>query len=141
MWKNKLQILLLFLDANARNLHSSIFAHQKDKTIVLCVPKQYQNIILFSLLEEGEDIFGDYEGLKKPQINFYNLIKSGVDIVNHLKIKKIVFSLTLNRWPMQVFYVILDIAGINYLIYRINTNYIERRKQKLLLTSYVLHKC
>lgn len=51
--------------------------------------------------------------IKKPEIlQFYNHTKGGVDLIDQQRNEYTVARPT-NRWPLKIFFNILDIAGIN----------------------------
>ncbi|CAH1984346.1 unnamed protein product [Acanthoscelides obtectus] len=67
--------------------------------------------------------------LQKPEkVTFYNCTKGGVDVVDELKSNYSV-SRFCCRWPLRVFFTILDVAGINsHIIYKSNASKILARR-------------
>ena len=65
---------------------------------------------------------------EKPEIvHFYNKTKSGVDVMDHLLGQYTTHRKT-NRWPLVLFYNILDIAALAaYLIYMANNYMLKKR--------------
>lgn len=68
----------------------------------------------------------------KPEIiTFYNKTKGGVDVVDRLKEEYSVARVAC-RWPLRLFFTILNIAGINsQIIYKENTGIIITRRDYL----------
>ena len=90
-------------------------------TILSYVPKRYKNVLLISSLHNDATIDVDTGDRKKPDIiTFYNLTKGGVDTVNKLCSSYNVARNT-RHWPLVVFFLMLNIAGINsYIIHSTN---------------------
>ncbi|KAJ8970129.1 hypothetical protein NQ314_001376 [Rhamnusium bicolor] len=77
----------------------------------------------------------------KPEIiTFYNRTKGGVDVVDEL-ISQYTVSRTSCRWPLTVFYCLLNISGINsHIIYSANTEVkLERRFFLKILALELMH--
>ena len=55
---------------------------------------------------------GSDEKQKPETIDFYNSTKYGVDVVDQMT-RKYTVKAGSRRWPMQVFYNVLDLAAIN----------------------------
>lgn len=82
-----------------------------------------------SSLHNSGDIDEDSGLRKSPEITtFYNLTKGAVDVVDELKGAYSVSQET-RRWPIVIFYALLNMGGINsQIIYRENTgNKLTRR--------------
>lgn len=132
MKKNKREIPPEFVNTRARSVYSSVFGFQKDFTIVSYVPKRYKNVILISSLHHDHVIDAETGDKKKPDIiTFYNHTKGGVDNLDKLCATYDVARNT-RRWPMVIFYALLNVAGINSQIIYVANNpdikSIERRQ-------------
>ncbi|XP_046688877.1 uncharacterized protein LOC124374768 [Homalodisca vitripennis] len=93
-----------------RIAHSSIFAFRDDMTVVSYAPKRNRCVVLVSSMHFDAAIDPDTLDKSKPDIiTFYNSTKSGVDVVD----EKCGTYSTCQRWPLVLFYHLLDIAGIN----------------------------
>uniref|UniRef100_A0A1B6HM46 PiggyBac transposable element-derived protein domain-containing protein n=1 Tax=Homalodisca liturata TaxID=320908 RepID=A0A1B6HM46_9HEMI len=114
--KNKKELPPELISKN-RPLKSSIFAYQKDKTIVSYVPKRNKVVVLLSTMHLEDDSIDESTGDdNKPNIiTFYNMTKSGVDVVDKLCTTYSTSRKT-NRWPLVLFFRILDLAGVNSLV-------------------------
>ena len=108
MRKNKRDIPPSMIAKN-RDEFSSIFAFDGNKTLVSYVPKKGKSVILLSTMHHDKVV----DGLKqKPEIILhYNATKSGVDNMDHLAC---IYSCKrkINRWPMVLFFDMLDTAAI-----------------------------
>ena len=129
--KNKSLIPNEFKLTKHREPHTSLFGF-KSMTLLSYVPKRYKNVLLISSLHDDATIDGDTGDRKKPDIiTFYNLTKGGVDTVDELFAS---FNVARNtrRWPLAVFYSMLNIAGINrYIIHS------TKNEEKLLRRHYL----
>lgn len=109
--------------ANCRNIRTKryetfILKSATNTTLTIYQGKPGKNVIVLSTLHENIHI--DAESKKKlPEtIQFYNETKVGVDIIDQMARKYTVRAGT-RRWPVHVFYNILDLAAINsWIIYR-----------------------
>lgn len=121
--KNKKHLPLSFVSVQNRKPCTSQFAFQKNVTLVSYIPKKGKNVLLLSTMHHDSRIdLTTGEKLKPEIVTFYNETKSGVDAVDKLCATYSV-SRNTNRWPMAVFYTLLNIAGINaYVVYKDNQN-------------------
>lgn len=115
MRKNKREIPPEFLPHKKREENSSIFGFQKNCTLVSYCPKKNKVVLLVSSMHDDDAIDPDTRETKKPDIvTFYNRTKIGVDLVDQLCQNYNVARNT-NRWPMVIFYNLLNISAINAL--------------------------
>lgn len=78
------------------------------------------------------------ENCKPEIINYYNSTKGGVDTVDFMK-GNYSTSRNSHRWPMTIFFSLLNIGGINsQIIYTNNTRHILPRKKYLADLAKVL---
>ncbi|KAH9628777.1 hypothetical protein HF086_017711 [Spodoptera exigua] len=86
---------------------------------------------MMSSLHHDDEVDPESGDQRKPSIiTFYNSTKSGVDVVDKLART---YDVTRNckRWPLTVFFSMLNHAGINaFIVYMLN-NSIERKKTNL----------
>lgn len=87
-------------------------------TLVSFIPKRNKNVLILSNLHRNDKID---ENTQKPDIIMdYNATKGGVDALATLCAT---YNCARNteRWPMVIFYSLVNVAGINsYVIYNIN---------------------
>lgn len=109
---NKPQIPSVF-KCKRREANSSMFGFQKNGTLVSYVPNIKKNVFLLSSTHFNDEIDQETGDLRKPAIvTYYNKTKGGVDTVDRM-IAAYNVSRATKRWPMVIFYTMLNIAGIN----------------------------
>ncbi|XP_023239706.1 uncharacterized protein LOC111638264 [Centruroides sculpturatus] len=113
----------IFLDLTGRKISSSMFGFREDSTLVSYVPKKNKNVLLLSSMHHSGSIDQKSGSLQKPEIiTFYNITKGGVDTVDQMT-GTYNCARTTRRWPMIIFYCMLNIAGINsQIIHQSNGN-------------------
>lgn len=130
--KNKPELPLCFVSTKNRPQNSSMFGFSESGTIVSYIPKKGKNVVLLSSMHYDDVIDVATGDQAKPEIiTFYNGTKSGVDLVDEM-------SATYNcarntrRWPMVIFYTMLNIAALNaQIVYIGNQNEIKNRRSFL----------
>ena len=107
--KNKPDIPPEIQPSRAREEHSSVFGFTDQLTLVSYVPKRNNAVTMLSSMHHDQAVEGD---LHKPEIiTHYNAHKGGVDNMDHLAGTYSVKRKS-NRWPMVLFYNIIDVSGI-----------------------------
>ena len=110
MKKNKICIPKLFLEAAKEGTIHYGFDHENDFTLLLITPKDKKKVIFLSTMH-FEEI--KIEPNRKEEINdFYNQTKGGVDSHDH-KCSLYTVARKTNRWPMRIFYGIINSALVN----------------------------
>lgn len=113
--KNKKEIPSSFLPAKKRETNSCLFGFSNDVTLVSFVPKRNKAVILVSSMHHDKSI--DSESGKPEIIEFYNITKGGVDALDE-KCTKYSTSRRTRRWPMAIFFNLLNISLVNsYVIF------------------------
>lgn len=129
--KNKKEIPTCFLHSKDRDKPSSMFGFGEKKVLISYVPNKKQNkvVLLLSTLHDDNKIDETTGDAQKPEIiTYYNATKAGVDVVDQMKEEYSVGRMT-RRWPMRLFFSILNIAGINsQIIYKENTGQLLFRR-------------
>lgn len=124
--KHRREVPKEFLPTKSRQEGSSIFGFQRDCTIVSYCPKKNKTVVLLSSMHHDDEIDEATGEKNKPVIvTDYNRTKIGVDIVDQLCQKYNVARNT-RRWPMVVFYNLLNISAINALIVHKAKNPMEK---------------
>lgn len=122
--KNKGEIPIEFLPNKTREVYSSLFGFTKQLTICSYVPAKSKSVVVLSTMHNDSAIDQSEfrREKKKPEIiTFYNTSKGGVDSNDQLCSNYNVGRRT-NRWPLAIFYHILNITGINsYIIFKQNS--------------------
>ena len=118
--KNKREIPDEFLSVKNRAACDSMFGFGDNVTLVSYVPqtKQKKNVVLFSSMHHDDKIDPESGEMKKPEIiTFYNSTKGGVDMVDQMA-GEYDTSRNSRRWPLTVFYTLLNVSTINaYILY------------------------
>jgi hypothetical protein len=119
--KNKREISPQFLPNKNREKKSSVFGFQEDCSMVSYCPKKNRSVILLSSMHHDNAIDDETGDNNKPVIiTDYNHTKIGVDLVDQLCQHYNVARNT-RRWPMVIFYDLINISGINALcVYKAN---------------------
>nr|XP_022908427.1 uncharacterized protein LOC111419790 [Onthophagus taurus] len=110
MKQNKPQIPAEFKPQSKRLVHSTLFGHNQEKTLCSYVPRKNRAVVLLSTMHQDQKI--NKENKKPDIITDYNNTKAGVDALDQLCANYSVSRRT-RRWPMIIFYAILNIAGVN----------------------------
>lgn len=127
--KNKKQIPESFT-RTGKQPNTSFFGFQKDITLVSYAPKKNKVVLVMSTMHHDNAIDESTGDKRKPEIiTFYNSTKAGVDVVDELSASYNV-SRNSKRWPMTLFYGVLNMAAVNALIiYRANNNSTMKRTE------------
>lgn len=113
--KNKAEVPREFLPSRGKQEKSSLYGFTNELTLVSYVPKKNKTVILISSMHHNQGI--DEETEKPEIIAFYNATKGGVDALDE---KCTVYSTSrrTNRWPVCIFYTLLNISLVNaYVIF------------------------
>lgn len=95
-----------------------MFCFDRELTLVSYLPKPSKMVLLLSTCHEGTSI--TYPSKKPEIIEYYNNTKGGVDTFDQMCSSMSAARKT-NRWPMCMFYGLINIACINsYVIYSFN---------------------
>ncbi|KAF2891897.1 hypothetical protein ILUMI_14276 [Ignelater luminosus] len=108
--KHKRPIRLEFLPNRNRSGKLPLFGFTSTTILVSFVPKKGRSVILLSSMHHDASVNKDNQKLEI--IHLYNDTKSGVD---SLDAKCALYSVQRRsrRWPMAVFFAVLNIAGVN----------------------------
>lgn len=113
--KNKKEIPPLFLELKGRQINSAMFCYSDELTLLsYCPPKTKKKIVLMlSTMHEKSD---EPNSTELPEIiQFYNSTKGGVDTLDQLCHTYSTNRKT-RRWPLCLFYNLLNIVGYNSMI-------------------------
>lgn len=138
--KNKREVPKEFTSAKKRELHTTIFGFQKHMTLVSYTPKKNKCVLLLSTMHNDDAIDISSGESKKPEIiTFYNMTKGAVDVVDEMSAAYSTARIT-NRWPMVVFFSMLNTAAINARVILMSTDKPDEkfRKRRLFLKDLAL---
>jgi hypothetical protein len=112
---NKREIPEELKNTRSRLIGTSMFCYDRSLTLVSYKPKPSKMVYLLSSCDE-EGVLNSTTG-KPEMIMYYNQTKGGVDTFDQM-CSAMSCSRKTNRWPMAMFYGILNIAFVNsYVIY------------------------
>lgn len=117
--KNKKEIPTEMIEMNKdRKLKTSMFAYNEKATLVSYKPKSNKNVLLFSTMHETGSI--NVTTGKPEIIHTYNATKGAVDTFDQM-CQNMNCNRKTKRWPMCIFYNLLNMACINsFVIYNHN---------------------
>ena len=129
--KNRRELPSEATEQKDRQLNSGkYFSNGSDVTLLSYIPKKKGKkvVVLMSSMHKGVDKAEEENRTKPTMIEFYNKTKGGVDSHDQLSHAFTVIRKT-NRWPLLVFYGLLDSIAINAMVLlRMNTgNRVQRR--------------
>jgi len=119
--KNKRQIPPEFTQTKHRIITSSYFAFSKNQTLVSYMPKKNKIVLVLSTMHFDKAIDTNTNEARKPEIiTLYNATKGAVDNMDRMTENYTVARKSF-RWPLTVFYSMLNIGGVNaQIIYQEN---------------------
>ena len=111
--KNKREIPTSFQPSRKRKLFLTEFGFNKDYPLMMCsyVPQVNKAVLLLSTMHFDNKI-QENEPFKPDMILDYNTTKGGVDTLDQL-VKNYTCKRVTKRWPMIIFYWMLDVAAYN----------------------------
>ncbi|XP_035231848.1 uncharacterized protein LOC118203679 [Stegodyphus dumicola] len=91
--------------------YSSFALKNGDKTLTIYRCKSKKNVVILSTMHSN--MFVDDSIKKNPNtVTYYNSTKCGIDVADQM-LRKYSTSSGSRRWPVHVFYNVLDIAALN----------------------------
>ncbi|XP_071056574.1 piggyBac transposable element-derived protein 4-like [Onthophagus taurus] len=118
--KNKPELPQELVTPRHRELYSTIFGYQKKAMLAAYCPKKGKLVTLLSIMHDIGKISNDKK--KKPQIILdYNKTKSGVDTMDKL-LRTYTVKRQTRRWPVTIFYNMIDVSALNAYIIWIHQN-------------------
>lgn len=130
---NKREIPQEMKNTRTRNIGTSMFAFDAEKTLVSYKPKSNKVVFLLSTMHDQPNI---NPSTKKPEmIHFYNSTKGAVDTIDQI-CSGMSCNRKTNRWPQCIFYNMLNLCIINaYVIYV--SNMVRQRQKPLKRRAFV----
>ncbi|XP_069618531.1 piggyBac transposable element-derived protein 4-like [Ranitomeya imitator] len=130
--KNKRQLPPDFLYTKGKPQYSTMFGFSNGKILVSYIPRERKNVILVSSLHNDYTIDPESGELRKPEIiTFYNLTKSGVDTADQM-CGNFNVSRNTKRWPMVIFFTMLNVGGINSQVIYLSNELKQMRRRMYL---------
>lgn len=118
--KNKPELPSEILKMQGRPLHSSKFAFTEKTTLVSYCPKRNKNVLVMSTMHKDASL-STREDMKPQMILDYNATKGGVDNLDKVTATYSCQRKTA-RWPLVVFYNIVDVSAYNAYVLWIEIN-------------------
>lgn len=114
-----------------------MFGCQDDKTLISMITKKKKAVLVLSTMHDTDTV---NDVTQKPtQIMDYNSTKGGVDTVD-LMCSRISTSRRTQRWPVTIFFRLLDLAGINSLrIFQWNTAHVKVIRRRIYIKQLALN--
>ncbi|XP_069178889.1 piggyBac transposable element-derived protein 4 isoform X2 [Procambarus clarkii] len=111
--RNKPEIPSSFKRSKGRKIYSTEFGFSKEERVMICsyVPKKGKAVLMLSSMHFNKDV-QEKDPFKPHVILDYDATKGGVDQLDVL-VKNYTCKRISNRWPLVVFYWMVDIAGYN----------------------------
>ena len=117
MRKNRKELPPSFVVTKGRELFSTLFGFQEDVMIGSYCLKKGKVVTLLSTMHSQPDIAHSSEKKKPEIILYYNSTKGGVDTMDQMLRCYSVKRMT-RRWPMVIFYNMIDVSAMNgYIIW------------------------
>lgn len=124
--KNKREIPPEMLSTKGRSVGDARYCFDKQKTLLSYVPKRNKNVLVLSTMHSGSSLKSE-KSEKPDMIEFYNATKGGVDTFDQM-CGNMSTSRKTKRWPLCIFYGMLNISSINsYIIYTHNKYKLNQR--------------
>ncbi|XP_072562338.1 uncharacterized protein [Paramormyrops kingsleyae] len=108
--------------------------------LTVYAPKKKKSVCILSTMHRNVEIGKDRK--KKPNtVTDYNCMKCGVDIMDQ-KVRAYTVRTGTRRWPVAVFYNILDLAAMNaHILYKACTRSTEKRRVFMAHLAEELRRC
>nr|XP_054604599.1 piggyBac transposable element-derived protein 1-like [Nothobranchius furzeri] len=118
------------LPPSAKQLDCKKFTTQvfstTDTTLTVYAPKRRKTICILSTMHSTVEIRDNHK-MKPNTVTDYNTMKCGVDVMDQ-KVRQYTVRAATRRWPVAVFFNMIDMAAMNaHMLYRACTGVKERR--------------
>ncbi|XP_049880307.1 uncharacterized protein LOC126376804 [Pectinophora gossypiella] len=122
---NKREIPEKLKNSKSRAIGTSMFCYDGDKTLVSYKAKSNKVVFILSTIHDQPDI--NQETGKPEMIHFYNSTKGAVDTVDQM-CSSISTNRKTQRWPLCVFYNMLNLSIINAYVVYVSNNVRNNKK-------------
>lgn len=92
-----------------------MFAFKDGKTLLSYCPNKKKVVLLLSTMHQTDEMTQSLTWLKNPTFCLLQLYKRGVDVADECKARYAVAK-TSNRWPLTLFFSLLNTIGLNSFI-------------------------
>jgi hypothetical protein len=97
-------------DTTSQRYETQLLKHE-GITLTMCRCKPSKNVVIMSTLHTSIAVGGDPKKIPE-NVAFYNSTKFGVDVINQMA-RNYSVKAGSRRWPIQIWYNVLDLAAIN----------------------------
>lgn len=130
--KNKAHVPESFKTTRGREECSTMFGFQENIMLISYAPRKNKIVLLLSTFHLTPEIDEETGDKRKPEVvTFYNATKSGVDVVDELSASYDV-SRNSKRWPLTIFFTLLNCAAINAMVIHSANTGIKMPRRKFL---------
>lgn len=139
---NRREIPTNIKTARQRDVQSSIFLHDHENKIILAsyVPRRKKNVLMLSSSHSGKEVAGVEHKHKPLMILDYNKGKGAVDQLDE-NLAEFTCKRKTVRWPLLVWYNMLDVAAYNgYLLRKFDMDALKRRDYLKKLTYQLVYR-
>jgi hypothetical protein len=113
-----------------------MFGFQKQVTLVSFTPKKNKSVVLLSTMHNDASV--DTETKRPEIIHLYNSTKEEVDTVDQIGGNYSVSRRT-RRWPLCIFFQLLNIAGVNgYILHNMTRSEDKAQKRRQFLKNLAM---
>lgn len=117
--KNKREIPPSFITTRGKQVPSCLHAFDGPKTLVSYIPRKNKSVVLLSTMHKNSSV--DKDSNIPEVVTFYNATKGGVDTLDQL-CHTYTTARKSRRWPLRVFFGMLDQGAVNAMILFLNAN-------------------
>ena len=119
--RNRTDLPAEFVSTKDRKESTTLYGYQKEAKIVSYCPKKGKAVTLLSTMHSDKGTESPAPEKKPEVITYYNARKGGVDTMDQM-VRWFTSKRKTRRWPMIIFYNMLDISALNALIIWMSLN-------------------
>ena len=119
--KNRTELPAEFVSTKDRKESTTLYGYQKEAMIVSYCPKKRKVVTFLSTMHSDKGTESPAPDKKPLVITYYNAWKGGVDVMDQM-VRWFTSKRKTRRWPMVIFYNMLDISALNSFIVWMSLN-------------------
>ena len=121
MRKNRTKLPAGSVSTKVRKESTTLYGYQKEAMIASYCPKKGKVVTLLSTMHSDKGTKSPAPKKKPEVITYYNATKGGIDTLNRM-VRWFTSKRKTRRWPMVIFYNMLDISALNAFIMWMSLN-------------------